>query len=122
MSTEILTEKQLNEVQFVIGDTKHYPFCKYRQEIKDCPVIEGNVYEFHDIVSVQLNQLKAKLFNLIEATSTDAKQQEALKGLVKGFANTAYKNTTGDLTGLFQRLGFQVEDFNYGTNPLEGQN
>lgn len=119
MLEETLTQKEMDTVQFVIGKTKHYPFGKYVIEVEGNPTESGNIYEFHDIVSTQLNQLKAKLFNLIESTSTNEKQQEALKGLVKGFSNTTYRQILTDLCGLFNRLGFQVDDFGYNTDTLK---
>lgn len=41
-------------------------------------------------VSNSFNRLKAKIYNLIEASIPDKTQQAALKGLVKGFANDEY--------------------------------
>jgi hypothetical protein len=86
----------------------------YRYEMSDSEginvvPIEGSVYEFYDIVSAQFNQLKAKLFNLIEASSPDKTQQEAVKGLIRGFCNEHYKNSVGDLAGLMERIGV-IED------------
>jgi hypothetical protein len=42
-------------------------------------------------VGSSFNRLKAKIFNLVEASVVDKTQQEALKGLIKGFANEEYR-------------------------------
>lgn len=42
-------------------------------------------------VARSFNRLKAKIYNLVEASVSDKTQQEALKGLVKGFANDEYR-------------------------------
>lgn len=47
-------------------------------------------YWVENKVAHSFNRLKAKVFNLIEASVTDKIQQEALKGLIKGFANEEY--------------------------------
>lgn len=69
--------------------------------------VGGKVYEYIDITSVQFNQLKAKLFNLVEASVTDEKQREAMKGLIRGFCNHHFKAIIGDLGGLMHRMGLQ---------------
>lgn len=43
-------------------------------------------------VSDSFNQLKGKLFNLIEASISDEKQASAIKGLIRGFANDSYSS------------------------------
>jgi len=43
----------------------------------------------HD-VSFSFNRLKAKLYNLIEASINDREQSQAVKGLIRGFANDEY--------------------------------
>lgn len=48
-------------------------------------------WESERIVAWAFNRLKAKLYNLIEASVVDKKQQEAIKGLIKGFSNDEYK-------------------------------
>lgn len=57
-----------------------------RGEIKVC-----NYWEFERVTAWSFNRLKGKIYNLIEASVDDEKQQKALKGLVKGFANDEYK-------------------------------
>lgn len=41
-------------------------------------------------VARSFNRLKGKLFNLVEASVLDKTAQEAVKGLMKGFANDEY--------------------------------
>jgi len=53
--------------------------------VKDYWSLEGDV-------SNGFNRLKAKIYNLIEATIIEKKQQEAIIGLIKGFANDEYRN------------------------------
>ena len=102
-----------------VNKTTHFRNGDYREE-NGTPV-EGAYYEYFDICSAQFNQLKAELFNLIEGTSTNDKQQEALKGLVRGFCNVAYNNTVGDLEGLMKRMGFGfgTPDYIPNASPLE---
>src|SRR3990167_5101645 len=49
------------------------------------------------VVGGSFNRLKAKCFNLIEASVVDKSQQEALKGLIKGFANDEYQSCLEDM-------------------------
>ena len=54
--------------------------------------VEFNQYwALENDVANGFNRLKAKLFNLIEATVSDKTQQTAVKGLIKGFSNDEYK-------------------------------
>lgn len=54
--------------------------------------VEVNMYwSLENEVANNFNRLKAKIFNLIEASLPDKTQQEAMKGLVRGFANDEYK-------------------------------
>lgn len=92
----------------------------YKVEDLYCDM-KGSIYEYNDIVSAQFNQLKGKIFNLIEASITDKQQCEAVKGLIKGFCNDNYKNTVGDLGGLFTRLGFSDLSVPLSAEPLENR-
>ncbi len=47
-------------------------------------------WNIEEDVSHAFNRAKAKIFNLIEATITEDKKQEAVKGLIKGFINDEY--------------------------------
>jgi hypothetical protein len=54
--------------------------------------VEYNQYwALENEVASGFNRLKAKLFNLIEATISEEVQQKAVKGLIKGFSNDEYK-------------------------------
>ena len=106
-----------NKELFTIKNTKHFSNGRYVLEKEDMG-LSGSVYEFSDIVSVQFNQLKAKLFNLIEASTIDEKQREAMKGLVKGFCNLQFKNVITDLEGWLTRMGFDIEE-NYSIRTSE---
>lgn len=89
----------------------------YKQQCDNVGV-NGNVFEYHDIVSAQFNQLKAKIFNVIEGSALTEKQGDAIKGLIKGFCNEHFKNTVGDLEGLVERLGFKSDYSNIRTNEI----
>lgn len=54
-------------------------------------------YSLEDLVSHGFNVFKGKLYNLVEASMPDKIQAEALKGLIKGFANDTYRNTVTDM-------------------------
>lgn len=54
-------------------------------------------YEYKEILSGHFNQLKAKLFNLVEATSSNDTQLNATKGLIRGFCNDHYRNAIEDM-------------------------
>lgn len=103
-----------------IGKTTIYKGGTYVEEDEQLKTV-GSVTEYYDIVSVQFNQLKAKIFNLIEASIPNEKQQRALNGLIKEFCNTAYRQTTDDISGLMKRLGFLEENHNVVCGSLAGQ-
>lgn len=69
------------------------------------------------------NRLKAKLFNLIEATVTDKVQQDAVKGLIKGFSNDEYKLCIQNMRETAKSAGYIERDIVDGTpwvaEPLE---
>ena len=48
-------------------------------------------------VSNGFNRLKAKLYNLVEASVVDQKQADAMKGLIKGFANDEFMSCIRDM-------------------------
>lgn len=60
-------------------------------------------------VSHGLNRMKAKIYNLIEASIPDTKQQEALKGLIRGFANDEYGIMVSNLRHISREIGFLEE-------------
>src|SRR3990167_5081306 len=83
---------------------------RYEMQFSDGgPMLGGSIAEYYDIISAQYNQLKAKLYNLVEASVTDKEQREALKGLIKGFCNEHFRNTEQDMHGLLARLQFFKE-------------
>lgn len=60
--------------------------------------VELNLYwGFEHTVSNNFNRLKAKAFNLIEATTTNEQQAQAIKGLIRGFANEEYRLCVEDM-------------------------
>ena len=61
---------------------------KTEKGIVECPI---NYWSLEPSVATGFNRLKAKIFNLIETTGLTDKQQEAIIGLIKGFANDEYK-------------------------------
>lgn len=59
--------------------------------LKNTKFVEVKSYwSLENDVSTGFNRLKAKIYNLIEATITEEQQQKAIKGLIKGFANDEY--------------------------------
>lgn len=81
-------------------------------------------WDIEDEVATSFNRLKAKMYNLIEASVIDKSQQEALKGLIKGFANDEYRTCIKNTIGIAKQAGFIDE----GTGrcvfaePLESKN
>lgn len=74
-------------------------------------------------VSNNFNRLKAKIFNLVDASITDKQQATAVKGLIKGFANDEYRLCIGDMRYTARDAGFiDSEDSTIpeiGAEPLE---
>ena len=103
------------EILYTIQDAKKgtklivYKNGEYHEETIDQGVgawgMTGSIYEYSGIISAQYNQLKAKLFNTIEASIIEKEQREAVKGLIKGFCNEQYRNTIKDVKGLLIRMG-----------------
>lgn len=80
---------------------------------------EGGFGDFCNVVSDQYNKLKAQLYNLVESSVTDEKQREAMKGLIKGFCNEAYRETEKSIEYLFGEMGFKMEKTPIPSQPLE---
>ena len=72
--------------------------------------VEIDKWEFYDILSVHFNQLKGKLYNVIEASSSSKEQCEAQKGLIKGFCNNHFKNAVDDIESWLRKTGVDMED------------
>ena len=72
-------------------------------------------------VSNGFNRLKAKIFNLIEATITDEKQAQALKGLVKGFSNDEYKIVIDNMRFDARNSGYIPEGVESSIPPLAAE-
>lgn len=54
-------------------------------------------WDLENVLSNNFNRFKAKLFNLVEASIANKEQSEAIKGLIKGFANDEYKNCVEEM-------------------------
>lgn len=65
-----------------------------------------NYWDLEKNVSNGFNRLKAKLYNLIEATIQSKEQKEAIKGLIKGFSNDEFR-----LCIRFMRLDAKAANF-----------
>lgn len=83
-------------------------------------------FRIEGVVSNSFNRLKGKLFNLIEATITDKQQCDAVKGLIKGFANDEYTDCATDMRYHAKDIGLltndEVSDFPpMSASPLETQ-
>lgn len=108
----------MSKLLFKLNNTEHFSGGAYRKQEENIG-INGSIYEYHDIISVQFNQLKGKLFNLIEASAINRDQGDAMKGLVKGFCNYQYNNIIGDLENWIKNMGFEIEDNIEEANPLD---
>lgn len=91
---------------------------------KEYPAPSG-YWEFERITAWSFNRLKGKLYNLIESTATNATQEKAMKGLVKGFANDEYKLCVEEMK--FNAIALKIiseEDtkFPQSAEPLENKN
>ncbi len=73
----------------------------------------------HDVAS-GYNRLKAKLFNLIEASVTDKSQSEAIKGLIRGFANDEYARCIDLMRYTATDAGYIEKGTAVPTGSLEG--
>jgi len=111
-------EENIPKLLFVLNNVKHFDNGKFTHEEENWG-IQGDIYEFEGITSAQFNQLKGKLYNLVESSVIDEKQRNAMKGLVKDFCNEKYRNTIGDLKDWVKRMGFKIEDYPEGKEPLE---
>lgn len=58
---------------------------------------KASYWDLEAVVSNSFNRLKAKVYNLIEASVIVKAQQDAMKGLIRGFANDEFRNCLGDL-------------------------
>lgn len=85
------------KIEFKIGNTTHYADGGYEFSQKGCPVSGGSRYEYEDLISVHFNRIKAKFYNTIEASITNERQLEAIKGLVKSFCNDEYRETIKEI-------------------------
>ena len=74
-------------------------------------------------VSNNFNRLKAKVFNLIDASITDKQQATAVKGLIKGFANDEYRLCINDMRFTARDAGYIESEDNsillLSSEPLE---
>lgn len=71
-------------------------------------------------VSNNFNRLKAKIFNLVDASIIDKQQATAVKGLIKGFANDEYRLCIEDMRYTAEDAGY-IKDVHYPipSEPLE---
>ncbi len=66
----------------------------------------NNYWRLEHDVARGYNRLKAKLFNLIEASVTDKSQSEAIKGLIRGFANDEYAQCINNMRYTAEDAGY----------------
>ena len=101
-----MQKKLLYEIKNEDTKVKLYDDGQYEvTNLKGNPQCSGSVHRYKNLISSQMNQLKAKMYNTIEAAITDKEQKEAVKGLLKGFCNDSYKNTVRELRNMFLTLG-----------------
>jgi hypothetical protein len=93
----------------------------FNEEKSEQPVLKVDYFTLDEDVSHGFNVLKAKLYNLAEATFEDGKQLEAFKGLIKDFANDAFKRTQSNIKHHARLMGILPEgtDWCDGAYPLE---
>lgn len=90
-----------------INGVKHYQDGHYEYDGGKGDVsYGGRLTTWFDVISVDFNKLKGKLFNLVEATVTDKAQADAVKGLIRGFCNDSFLETDSRLHSFFTELGF----------------
>ena len=116
---EDISPKMIGEINGV----KHYSNGSYVFEFKEqdkegMKGRQGNIYLYKNLISSRFNQLKAKLFNLVETSTTSEIQAKAMKGLIKDFCNEQYRCTIGDMNFFVRDLGFVIEEWRT-DSPLE---
>jgi hypothetical protein len=72
--------------------------------------VSFSYWGLENVVSNNFNRLKGKIFNLIEATIPDKTQAEAMKGLIKGFANDEFRSTVTDMRFHAEMAGLIKKD------------
>ena len=104
----------------VINEVSHFADGSF-SKIDETGGYSDHVTHYRSGISGQFNQLKAKLYNAIEASGLDDRQSNALKGLIKGFCNHHYGVTIEEMDWWFTHMGFPMEK--WGTpqtaEPLE---
>jgi len=65
----------------------------------------SSYWRLEEQVAHSFNRLKAQVFNLIEASVMGEKQQEAMKGLVRGFASDELRNCSSDMRYTARAIG-----------------
>ena len=65
----------------------------------------GNLFHYEKFVSESMNKLRAQIFNLLEASVTNEKQCNALKGLIKGFSYENQNDIVENIGDILLRLG-----------------
>jgi len=60
---------------------------------------------FSGLLGAHLNQLKGRLYNLVDTIFGENVQGKATKGLIKDFTNHAYKNLYKDFEYFLRELG-----------------
>ncbi len=133
-------EKNLNDILYLtrkgctflpetLSDKKHQPsgvfyfviyfnqsFSKISSQVNvkvmsSKETVEINHYwALEHIVQNNFNRFKGKLFNLIEATVLDTMQQDAIKGLIRGFANEEYRNCIENMRDVGRIAGYITID------------
>lgn len=88
-----------------INGVKHYQDGHFTYDTKEYGYSRP-LASWFDIISDDYNKLKAKMFNLVEATITDKTQADAVKGIIKGFCNDAFANSDRRLHDFFREMGF----------------
>ena len=68
-----------------------------KEESSDVILMAPRPYEYQHIYTHQIEKLKARLLNLADSMTTDVRQANSIKGLIKDFCNLAHLEGREDL-------------------------
>lgn len=71
---------------------------------EDCLVMKPNKYEYQFIFTHHIEKLKARLLNLADSMTTDTRQAESIKGLIKDFCNLTHLDGRTELDTWAERM------------------
>ena len=81
-----------------------------KEELSDVICMTPRPYEYQHIYTHQIEKLKARLLNLADSMTTDERQANSIKGLIKDFCNLAHLDGREDLDGWAIEMGIIKEE------------